>query len=316
MFYYQIKVMRNIFILFIIFFSLISFAQDVNFNQVNLSNLYSNPALTGVNGERKISSAYKNQSPSITGGLYSIYGSYQDGSYSFGNFGAYYMNTLYSNGVYNSHRLGLNYAKPIKVTDNLTFTPGISSSVILDQVDFSKITFGDLINPRTGRIYDINGYTPIVIKEKSYSVDFSGGLLVNWKNIFGSISFNQFGSIGEKSIFNTYSNIGISLSSKNHDFTLIPEISLNTIQNFHSTALKMSSYYKWAKLGVEYNLRNNFSNFSAIVGARLAKFDLTISSEWINSQLNGISGLSFEVGLSYTISNSEDNKPIYNYSLF
>jgi len=315
MFYYQTKVMRSLLFLFSVFYSVILLGQDVNFNQVNMSNLYSNPALTGVNGERKFSSAYRNQSPSLTGGQYSIYAAYQDGSSSFGNFGAYYMNTLYSNGVYNSHRLGLNYAKPIKVTNNLTFTPGISSSVILDQVDFSRITFGDLSNPRTGRIYDIND-NPIDIKEHAYSVDFSGGLLVNWKNIFGSISFNQFGSIGEKSIFNTYSNIGISLSSKNHDFTLIPEISLNTIQNFHSTALKMSSYYKWAKLGVEYNLRNNFSNFSAIVGARLAKFDLTISSEWINSQLNGISGFSFEAGLSYTISKGEDNKQIYNYSLF
>ena len=305
--------MRNIFIFFSIFYSVILFAQDVNFNQVNLSNLYSNPALTGVNGERKFSTAYKNQSPSITGGLYSIYGSFQDGSSSFGNFGLYYMNTIYSNGFYNSHRIGLNYAKPIKVTNNLTFTPGISSSVILDQLDFSKMTFSDLSNPRTGRIYDINGYTPIVIKEKSYSVDFSGGILVTWKNIFGSISFNQFGSIGEKSIFNTYSNIGISLISKNHDFTLIPEISLNTIQNFHSAALKVSSFYKWAKLGFEYTHRNNFS---AIVGARLAKFDVSISSEWINSQLNGISGLSFEAGLSYTISKGEDNKPIYNYSLF
>jgi hypothetical protein len=311
MFYYQTKVMRSLLFLFSVFYSVILLGQDVNFNQVNMSNLYSNPALTGVNGERKFSSAYKNQSPSITGGLYSIYGSYQDGSSSFGNFGAYYMNTLYSNGVYNSHRLGLNYAKPIKVTNNLTFTPAISSSVILDQVDFSKITFGDLSNPRTGRIYDI--YNPLDIKENAYSVDFSGGLLVNWKNIFGSISFNQFGSIGEKSIFNTYSNIGISLSGKNHDFTLIPEISLNTIQNFHSVAIKMSGFYKWAKLGVEYNHRNNFS---AIVGARLAKFDVSISTEWINSQLNGISGLSFEAGLSYTISMSKYNKPLYNYSLF
>ena len=305
--------MRNPLLLFYVFYSVILLAQDVNFNQVNLSNLYSNPALTGVNGERKISSAYKNQSPTITGGFYSIYGSYQDGSSSFGNFGTYYMNTLYSNGFYNSHRIGLNYAKPIKVTNNLTFTPGISSSVILDQLDFSKMTFSDLSNPRTGRIYDINGYTPVVIKEKSYSVDFSGGVLMNWKNIFGSVSFNQFGSIGEKSIFNTYSNIGISLSAKNHDLICIPEISLNTIQDFHNVALKVSSYYNWAKLGVEYNLKNNFS---AIVGARIAKFDLTISTEWINSQLNGISGFSFEAGLSYTISNPENNKPIYNYSLF
>lgn len=311
MFYYKTKVMRNLFLLFSVFYSVILFAQDVNFNQVNLSNLYSNPALTGVNGERKFSSAYRNQSPSLTDGQYSIYAAYQDGSSSFGNFGAYYMNTLYSKGVYKSHRLGLNYAKSIKVTNNLTFTPGISSSVILDQADFSRITFGDLSNPRTGQIYDISNL--LDIKENAYSVDFSGGLLVNWNNIFGSISFNQFGSIGEKSIFNTYSNIGISLSSKNHNFTMIPEISLNTIQNFHSIALKVSSFYKWAKLGVEYNLRNGFS---AIAGARLAKFDVTISTEWINSQLNGMSGLSFEAGLSYTISKGGDNKPLYNYSLF
>ena len=250
--------MRNPLLLFYVFYSVILLAQDVNFNQVNLSNLYSNPALTGVNGERKISSAYKNQSPTITGGFYSIYGSYQDGSSGFGNFGTYYMNTLYSNGFYNSHRIGLNYAKPIKVTNNLTFTPGISSSVILDQLDFSKMTFSDLSNPRTGRIYDINGYTPVVIKDKSYSVDFSGGVLLNWKNLFGGVSFNQFGSIGEKSIFNIYSNIGISLISKNQDFTLVPEISLNTIQNFHSLAFKVSSYYKWFKFGAEYNFRNNF----------------------------------------------------------
>jgi len=311
MFYHQNNLMRNLIFLSSILFSINSSAQDVNFNQVNLTNMYFNPALTGVNGDRKISAVYRNQWPSSMGSIQSTFVSYQDGSNNFGNFGAYYMNGYYSNGTLNSNRVGLNYAKPMNITENLAITPGISATVIYDRIDFSKITFGDVANPRTGQIYDIN--KPLERKENTFSANFSGGVLLTWKNVFAGTGLNQFGSMGANSIFNTYSNIGISLSSKKHDLTIIPEVSLNTMQRFYNTAVKVSSYYEWAKLGVEYNLRNSFS---AIVGAQLGNFDIAFSTEWTNSELTNFTGVSYEVGCSYTFKKQENKTPSYKYSLF
>jgi type IX secretion system PorP/SprF family membrane protein len=302
--------MRNSIILFSLLFSLFSSAQDVRFNQVNLTSLYSNPALTGVNGERKITAAFRNQWPTLSASIRSTYVSYQEGISRFGNFGGYYLNSYYSNGAFNSNRIGLNYAKHFRLTRNLTMTPGLSGSAILDHINFSKLTFGDLANPRTGQIYD-----PLALKENTFSADFSAGVLLRWRYIFGGVSFNQFGSIGEKSMFNIYSNIGISLHSKKHELTIIPEISLNTMRGFYAAAVKVSAYYKWVKLGVEYNLRDGYS---AAVGARLGRFNLAFSTEWIISNLSGGFGLSFGAGLSYQLRgrNCKNKIPSYTYSLF
>lgn len=310
MFHLQIQIMKQLLFIFSTLTGLTTFAQDVNFNQVNLTNLYSNPALTGVNGEQKITAVYRSQWPSLSNSVRSSYVSYQDGSQTFGNLGAYYMNSYYSNGAFNSNRLGLNYAKPIQLAPNFTITPGISGSFILDHINFSKITFGDLANPRTGELYD-----PLELKENTFSADFSGGLLVNWKGVFAGVSFNQFGNIGSHSIFNTYANIGVTLITKRAGIVLIPELSLNTTQGFYSTAIKLSSYYKWAKLGLEYNLRNGFS---AVAGASIGQFDVFLSSEWCVTQASNFSSPSFSGGLSYVFKKGDgvDKKPIYQYSLF
>jgi hypothetical protein len=85
------------------------------------------------------------------------------------------------------------------------------------------------------------------------------------------------------------------------------------MQGFYNSAVKVSSYYKWAKLGVEYNLRNSFS---AIVGAQLGNFDIAVSTEWTNSELTNFTGLSYEAGCSYTFKKQENKTPSYKYSLF
>ncbi len=302
--------MKHSISIFILLITSISYSQDVNFNQVNLTGLYSNPALTGANGEQKISTSFQSQSPSLSSGIRSTFASYEDGSHNFGNFGGYYLNSYYSNGAFNSNRFGLNYAKPIRLTRKLMVTAGLNASLILDHINFNKVTFGDLANPRTGRLYD-----PLALKENTFSGDFSGGILVNWQNVFFGASFNQWGSLGAKSIFNTYANIGISLRGKGGDFAIIPEISYNTLSGFHSAAIKVSSYYKWAKLGVEYSARDAFS---AVVGASIGNFDLSLSGEWTISKLTNSVGGSYEVGLSYKLKNNKKNQTFesYDYSLF
>jgi len=302
--------MKHSISIFILLITSFSYSQDVNFNQVNLTGLYSNPALTGANGEQKISTAFQSQWPGLSGSIRSSFASYEDGSHKFGNFGGYYLNSYYSNGAFHSNRFGLNYAKPIRLTRKLMVTAGLNASLILDHINFEKVTFGDLANPRTGRLYN-----PLEMKENTLSSDFSGGILINWQNIFFGASFNQWGSLGAKSIFNTYANIGVSFRSKSGDFAIIPELSYNTLGGFHSAAVKVSSYYKWAKLGVEYSARDAFST---IVGARIGKFDLSLSGHWTFSKLSNSVGGSYELGLSYKLSNLRQKHTFksYDYSLF
>ena len=299
--------MKILITLYSVLFALISFAQDINFNQVNLANMYFNPALTGMNGERKISTVFRHQWPSSTASIRSTFVSYQDGSNSFGNLGIYYMNDYYMNGTLNSNRISLCYAKPIKIIGNLAITPGISGTFIYDRIDFSKMTFDDAENPRIVDMYDI------LFKERHFSGTFSSGFLITWKNVFAGVGLNQFGTIGANYTFNTYSNIGISLSHKEHDLLVIPEISLNTMQESYNAAVKVSSIYKWGKIGIEYNLRNGFS---AIAGVQLANFDLAISTEWTNSESSDFNDVYFEIGCTYTFKKQGKNKPLYNYSLF
>ena len=222
------------------------------------------------------------------------------------------MNTSFA-GSFNSTRAGLNYAFPISITEDLTITPGLSGSVIKDRIDFSKITFGDIANPRIGEVYDIAD--PQSLKENTLSADFSGGLLVTYKNFFLGTSFNQWGSIGLQSVFNTYTNFGASFNLLDNDLVLIPEISYSTLSGFQRMEFKVSSQYKWAKLGLEYASRDGFS---FVTGAQIGQFEALFSSEMIISPLTNNFFNAYELGISFNIkgSKSQDTKPTYQYSLF
>ena len=304
--------MRQILSLTSLIFTTFLFGQDINFNQVNLTNVYSNPALTGVNGQQKISAAYRNQWPGLSGHVGSIFLSYQNGESNYGNFGAYVMNTNFW-GAFNSTRFELNYAFPIALGEDLVITPGLSGSIINDRIDFSKITFGDLGNPRTGEIYDITD--PLNLQESSLSAAFSGGLLVTYKNFFIGSSFNHWGSIGLQSVFNTYTNFGATFKTLDGDVVIIPEVSHSSISGFQRLEFKVSGQYKWAKLGVEYAMRDGLSY---VVGAQIGKFNVLYSSELIFSPLTNTTFNAHELGLSYNFKTRNENKVnhAYQYSLF
>ncbi len=70
--------------------------------------------------------------------------------------------------------------------------------------------------------------------------------------------------------------------------SISPEISINSFRNFHQLALKISTYYKWAKVGLECTSRDSFS---AIAGVKIGSFDINFSTEWTVTKLTNATAL-------------------------
>lgn len=286
-------------------------AQNLNFNQSHLTGLYSNPGLTGFNQEQKISLNFRNESPSLSGNALSTFVSYQNGFNRFGSFGAYYLNDYFKPGAFSSNRMGFNYAKPFHVARNLVISAGANVSIVNDHLNLAKLTFGDLYHPRSGMNIDFTD-----LKKNYWSADLSAGAYFLWGRTFGGFSFNQFATTGDFKMNNFYANLGTNFRTKRDDgFSISPEVSINTIDGFISTAFKVSTFYKWAKLGVEYT---NRSQFAVVAGARIKSFDVSLSTEWTVSELTTANGISFELGLSYSIFRRccKCYRPKFNYSVF
>lgn len=123
-------------------------AQDPQFSQFYAAPLYLNPGFVGATQQARVGANYRNQWPSIDA--------------SFVTFSAYFDYYLddFNSGVgiiinsdreglagLRSNSIGLQYAYQLRLTENITFRPGVEVSYVIRNVDFMKLTFGDQYNP-------------------------------------------------------------------------------------------------------------------------------------------------------------------------
>ena len=152
-------------------------AQDPAFSQFFANPLYLNPAMAGSNNCPRINLNHRDQWPGI-GKTYVTYSASYDqyvtklgGGIGFGIAkdvaGAGKLNTTHINAIY-SYRL--------KVNKKLTINAGFEAAYRQIGVDWSNLTFGDMIDPIQGFIYETNEDIVNYDNSKGFA-DFAAGFM-------------------------------------------------------------------------------------------------------------------------------------------
>ena len=158
------------------FISVSMVGQDPVFNQYNQTQVFLNPSCAGNDTCLRISSLYRNQWPNMSGNY--VTQAIAIDQYINSIHGGLGLTVLYDEAGQNSLRTtfitGM-YSYQKSLTENLNIHAALSASYFQKSLDWSNLTFGDMIDPRRGLIYQTQ-YTPLGGKVKK--IDIGAGILL------------------------------------------------------------------------------------------------------------------------------------------
>jgi type IX secretion system PorP/SprF family membrane protein len=151
------------------------FAQDPEFTQFYANPLYLNPAFAGTARCPRICLNYRNQWPGITGTFVTYSASYDqhiDGIS--GGLGFLFTNDRAGQATINTTNISGIYSYQLNITREFSMKVGLQATYAQKSVDWSKLNFGDMIDPRRGFVYNTTEVPNVTSRT---NVDFSAGLL-------------------------------------------------------------------------------------------------------------------------------------------
>ena len=151
------------------------FAQDPEFTQFYANPLYLNPAFAGTARCPRICLNYRNQWPGITGTFVTYSASYDqhiDGIS--GGVGFLFTNDRAGQATINTTNISGIHSYQLNITREFSMKVGLQATYAQKSVDWSKLNFGDMIDPRRGFVYNT---TEVPNFTSRTNVDFSAGLL-------------------------------------------------------------------------------------------------------------------------------------------
>lgn len=157
-------------------------AQDPQFSQFYAAPLYLNPAFAGGAGQARVGVNYRNQWPSLDA-RFTTTSAYFDYFFEDYNSGVGLIVTSDREGLagLKSTSIGLQYAYQLRLTEKLSFRPGVQISFVNRDLNFNKLTFGDqydetgFISPTTAESFNTNtgiNFADISFGGLLYSGDF------------------------------------------------------------------------------------------------------------------------------------------------
>ncbi|MBU0487412.1 MAG: type IX secretion system membrane protein PorP/SprF [Bacteroidetes bacterium] len=151
-------------------------AQDPGFTQFYSNPLYLNPAFAGSIICPRLVMNYRNQWPAITG-TYVTYSASYDQHFDAlsGGLGILFYNDQAGEGTLNTTSASLLYSYRLQPSRNLTIKAGIQGTFQQRRIDWDKLTFPDMIDPRSGFTYLTSEQAPPKLS-RTYA-DFSLGFL-------------------------------------------------------------------------------------------------------------------------------------------
>ena len=128
-------------------------AQDPEFSQFYANPLYLNPAFAGTARCPRISLNYRNQWPGISGTFITTSASYDQHVESLnGGLGLIVTNDQAANTLRTTRVSGI-YSYQIKINRKFSVRAGVEATFFQKSLDWSKLTFGDMIDERRGFVF-------------------------------------------------------------------------------------------------------------------------------------------------------------------
>ena len=181
--------LRKFLILVLIGFSGTVLAQDPEFTQFYANPLYLNPAFAGSSRCPRVSLNYRNQWPALSGTFVTSTASYDQHVEAIGGgLGLLVLNDKAGEGTLTTTSVSGMYSYQLNVTREFSVRFGMQGTYVMKKVDWDKLTFGDMIDPRYGFIYQTQEVRP---NENKNFWDFSAGIVGYSSQYYGGIAVNH-----------------------------------------------------------------------------------------------------------------------------
>ena len=177
-------------------------SQDPHFSQFYANPLYLNPAFAGSAVCPRLVMNYRNQWPSISGTMLPANASYDQ---YFDNLSGGVGILAYSDnagqGTLRTNMISGIYSFSTPINRYFSIKAGFKASYYQESLDWTKLTFGDEIDPKFGFVYHTAESMPVLNKS---AADFSAGLLGYSDRFYAGIAVDHL----------TEPNIGFEAVSK------------------------------------------------------------------------------------------------------
>jgi type IX secretion system PorP/SprF family membrane protein len=301
--------MKKLLIITALLVSTASFGQDPTFTQFYANPLYLNPALAGSYGCSRFASNYRNEWPSLSSN-YVTYSASWDNYFSnlSGGVGILATHDQQGSGTISTSMLGLIYSYHAQLTRKLKFQVGARAAWYQKSLDWDKLTFGDMIDPRRGFIYS-TGDVPRGGSRGFF--DASMGAVLFSKNFFAGIAWHHMNKPNESMIvgdsrlpwrWTVHMGAEIQLGRKSkysNGTSIMPNVIYQNQNGFQE--LSIGTYFKYNAftMGVWYRNRDAFI---ITAGINTGRFKLGYSYDVTVSKLNnGVTRGSHEISMGINL---------------
>ena len=157
-------------------------AQDPEFTQFYASPMYLNPAFAGTSKCPRWVRNYRNQWPSLSGAFVTSAVSYdQHVDAVRGGLGVMFMNDRAAQSTLTSNTISAVYSYLQPIGKKFSMKGALQVSYFQKSLDWGKLTFGDMIDPRKGFIYET---ADIPRGGRVSAMDFSAGVIGFTKTMY------------------------------------------------------------------------------------------------------------------------------------
>ncbi|MDG1674209.1 MAG: PorP/SprF family type IX secretion system membrane protein, partial [Flavobacteriales bacterium] len=161
-------------------------AQDPEFSQFYSNPLLLNPAFAGTARGPRVVMSHRNQWPAMSGAFVTQAVGYDQHFNSIqGGLGLVVMNDQAGQNTLTTTRITGMYSYQQAITRKLSLRMALEASYFQKALDWSNLTFGDMIDPRRGFIYETQD-TPR--GETVKKVDFGAGLLAFTEKFYAGVA--------------------------------------------------------------------------------------------------------------------------------
>jgi type IX secretion system PorP/SprF family membrane protein len=269
-----------------------------------------NPALAGSSGCPRVALNYRNEWPQLTGN-YVTYAAAYDSYFKniSGGVGLVAMHDVQGQGTLQTSMIGASYSYYLKVNRKFRLMFGTQAAYYQKYLDWSKLTFGDMIDPRRGFIYQ-TGDVPRGNGRRGF-FDVSAGMVGFSKNFYFGAAFHHLNRPDESLILGQSrlpikitghigANIKLGQRGRYSSTTFLsPNIIYQNQNGFQQ--LNVGAYLKYESFTIGAWYRNKDA-FILTVGINTDNYRIGYSYDLTVSPLgNGVSGGSHEVSLGINL---------------
>ncbi|MFN5844421.1 MAG: PorP/SprF family type IX secretion system membrane protein [Flavobacteriia bacterium] len=284
-------------------------AQDPTFTQFYANPLYLNPALAGSYGCSRFALNYRNEWPALSGNYVTYSASYDQYFKNIsGGFGLLATHDQQGQGTIKTTMVGAIYSWHGQLSRKWKVMIGARAAWYQKSLDWDKLTFGDMIDPRRGFIYS-TGDVPRGGSRGFF--DASTGLVVFNKYFFAGAAWHHMNQpnesmiIGESNLpWRITGHMGADIvlgrkSKYSNTTSIMPNVIYQYQNGFQE--LNLGTYIKYGAFNVGAWYRNRDA-FIITIGVNTGKFRLGYSYDVTVSKLNnGVSGGSHEISLGLNL---------------